>query len=68
MNEATDLRHVICGRLTMNEWLKDKKRTDSFALWYGGDIKPTIYRYIYYMKEMLRRTRSKKDENHKGSI
>lgn len=53
MNEATDLRHVIFGKLSFKTWLKEFKETQSYALWFRKDLKPTLYRYIYLAKELL---------------
>ena len=55
MNEATDLRHIICGNITWKQWLKDRKRCKSFALWYAPDLKPTLLRYAHLAKELLKR-------------
>lgn len=55
MNEATDLRHVLCGRLGCVQWLKDLMKTGSYALWYKKDIKPTVFRYCYLVKELISR-------------
>lgn len=55
MNEATDLRHVVCRNITWKQWLKDRKRCQSFALWYAPDLKPTISQYAHLAKELLRR-------------
>jgi len=53
MNEATDLRHVVFDKLSFSEWFKDLRKTQSFALWYGKDLKPTINRYLYLIKELV---------------
>lgn len=55
MTEATDLRHVVYSDLSLMQWLKDWGRTNSFALWYWPDLKPTIAQYIYLFKELLHR-------------
>lgn len=59
MNEATDLRHVVYGNLPLLQWNKDRKRTQSFALWYAPDLKPTFAQYQYLVKELLRRGKKK---------
>lgn len=46
MDDATDLRHVIFGNLSLREWLKEWKNAQSFALWYGKDLKHTFVRYM----------------------
>lgn len=53
MNESTDLRHVIFGNLSISNWFKDLKKTQSFALWYPKDLKPTFYQYLYLLKELV---------------
>lgn len=53
MNEATDLRHVLFNSLPLSSWLKDLRRTKSFALWYYKDLKPTLIQYIYLVKELI---------------
>lgn len=53
MNEATDLRHVVFGKLKLVEWFSDLQKTKSFALWYVKDLKPSLYQYIYLLKELL---------------
>lgn len=53
MNEATDLRHVVFKGLSFVLWLKDLRRTKSFALWYSRDLIPTIVRYCYLIKELV---------------
>lgn len=55
MNEATDLRHVVYGSLSLWEWLRDCHRTQSFALWFIRDPIPTIRQYAYLFREMLHR-------------
>lgn len=53
MNEATDLRHVVFGNLSLKEWNKDRKKVQSFALWYRDDIGPAIKQYTRLIKELL---------------
>lgn len=55
MDEAVDLRHVVYCGLPLKQWLKDKKKTQSFALWFKGDLKPTIYQYAHLFAEIFRR-------------
>ncbi len=55
MNEATDLRHMVYGNLSFKIWNADRKRTQSFALWYEPDLKPTLIQYWYLASEMIRR-------------
>lgn len=53
MNEATDVRHVVFKGLSPVSWYKDLKRIQSFALWYGKDLRPTVIRYVYLLKELI---------------
>ena len=46
MNEATDFRYVVFGKLSSLQWNKDRCNTQSFALWYHKDLKPTFARYM----------------------
>lgn len=49
MNEATDIRHVFAGKISLMQWLWDLKRTNSFAVWYHDDTKPFFARIMYYV-------------------
>ena len=53
MNESTDLRHVVFCGLSFHSWFRDLRRTQSFALWYSKDLRPTIIRYCYLIKELV---------------
>lgn len=55
MNEATDLRHVVYGNLSLREWLHCVCKTKSYALWYAKDLKPTLMQYFYLVRKMLDR-------------
>lgn len=57
MDEATDLRHVMFGGLSLCQWNRDRHHTHSFALWYRKDLKPTFARY---MELICKRIRGKK--------
>ncbi len=53
-----DYQHVKHGRISFKEWIKDVKKTSSFALYYKGDMKP-VYSYYYHsiigrLKRILR--------------
>lgn len=61
MNESTDLRHVVYGNLPFLKWNRDRKRCKCFALWYKGDLKPTIVQYCHLFISMIGRKR--KDYN-----
>lgn len=53
MDEATDLRHVFFRALSFKQWNEDRKKTNSFALWYAPDLRPTIARYLNLFKILL---------------
>ena len=55
MDEALDLRHVVCGNITLRQWLCDRKRTKAFALWYTPDMRPAIAQYLHLLKELIKR-------------
>lgn len=46
MNETTDFRHVIFGKLRFKEWLEYYKNCADFALKFKKDMRPAIARYI----------------------
>jgi predicted ATP-grasp superfamily ATP-dependent carboligase len=60
MVEAVDLRHVVFNGLKLGQWFTDRKKTTSFALWYGPDMKPAIYQYIHLFIELLKQLLSRK--------
>lgn len=53
MDESLDLRHVVSHNISLSEWLKERKKCKSFALWQRSDLKPTIAQYLYLAKELL---------------
>ncbi len=55
MDESADLRHVVYCGLPMRKWMKDRAKTQSFALWFKGDLKPTMYQYCHLVAEIFRR-------------
>ncbi len=55
MNEATDLRHVFKGTVSLCQWIKNLGTTNSYALWYWKDLKPTVAQYFYLLKELIKR-------------
>lgn len=55
MDEALDLRHVVCHNITLKQWFHSKKMCRSFALWYTPDLKPTIAQYFHLAKELIKR-------------
>lgn len=50
MNETTDFRHVVFGNLGFKEWWKYYKKTADFAIRFSGDSRPTLLRYLYFIK------------------
>ena len=55
IDESLDLRHVVCGNITLRQWLSDKKKSKAFALWYSKDLRPTVAQYFYLLKELIKR-------------
>lgn len=55
IDESLDLRHVVCGNITLRQWLNDKKKARAFALWYTPDMRPAIAQYFHLLKELIKR-------------
>ncbi len=55
IDESLDLRHVACGNITLKQWLRDKKKSKAFALWYTPDMRPAIAQYLHLLKELIKR-------------
>lgn len=55
MNEATDVRHVVYGKLSFHQWNEEHKKTKRVALWYKPDLKPTLLQYRFLFVEMIHR-------------
>lgn len=55
IDESLDLRHVACGNITLKRWLRDKKKSKAFALWYTPDMRPAIAQYLHLLKELIKR-------------
>lgn len=53
MDEATDLRHVVYGSLSLKEWLKYRSKCSDYAYWFKGDMKPVWRKYKYLLKKYL---------------
>lgn len=49
MVEYTDIRHVIKGNISLNQWLVDRKKTSSFSLKYKKDMKPYFWKYVFFI-------------------
>lgn len=54
LNEATDFRHVLFNHYSVFRWNKERKNTNSFALWDREDKKPAIARYKYLLKKLIK--------------
>lgn len=54
MNEITDFRYVIAGKIMLSQWLKDVKSTNSFAVWDPYDKAPFFSRIKALMKKALK--------------
>ena len=55
MNEATDFRHVIFGKLSFLQWNKDRRNSCSFSLWYRKDLRPAFVRYWDLFTKIFKR-------------
>lgn len=53
MSEGVDIRHVLCGNISLLEWLYDVKITQNFALWFRDDKRPAISQYMRYLLMFL---------------
>lgn len=60
MNETTDFRHVIFGKLSFSEWMKFCCNCGDFALWFMGDMKPTLTRYFQCFVQLFRKGKQQK--------
>lgn len=54
INEATDLRYVFFEKMSLFKWMKDLNKANSYAVWYSKDLRPTVVRYIYLLKQILK--------------
>lgn len=59
MNEVNDFRNVLSKNIKFIDWLKDRKKTSSYALWFCKDIKPIFYPYGWLLKRALAEFRNK---------
>ena len=48
-------RHVFKGTVSLCQWIKDLGTTNSYALWYWKDLKPTVAQYFYFLKKLIKR-------------
>lgn len=53
MTEHGDIRNVINKNISLFQWLKDRRRTNNFALKYKGDMKPVYYRIFHYFEQLI---------------
>ena len=44
MNETTDLRHVVYGKLSLIDWIKCVRKCKDFAVYQKNDLKP-VFRF-----------------------
>jgi predicted ATP-grasp superfamily ATP-dependent carboligase len=59
MDEKYDFRHVVIDKdLSMKQWIRDVKNTDSFSVWYKKDVKPALHEYSRLLIAMIK-SRSK---------
>lgn len=57
MNEMTDYNHLLRKEISLREWIRDIRRTKSFAVWDCKDLRPFILRSLIVAKSFLRRFR-----------
>lgn len=62
MNELTDLRYVVYGRLSLLEWMKDNHRCHDYAVWLRSDLKPVFKRYWECLTLMFRKRKEQKEK------
>ena len=53
MTEHGDIRNVLNKKISLFQWLKDKRKTKNFALKLKGDMKPAFCRYLYFVRQIL---------------
>lgn len=53
MDEALDLRHVICRNISFKQWNEGRKNAKAFSVWNIHDLKPTIIQYMHLIKELI---------------
>jgi predicted ATP-grasp superfamily ATP-dependent carboligase len=61
MNETTDFRHVVYGKLKFKDWLKYYKNCGDFAIKFKGDNGPTMARYSRIILDVLKKGRLQKE-------
>jgi predicted ATP-grasp superfamily ATP-dependent carboligase len=52
MNECTDIRHLFKG-YPLLAWLRDVRKSQSFAYWYNEDLRPAFAQYKHYLFKIL---------------
>lgn len=55
MNESTDIRNIIRHHVKFIHWLRDWRKTKSFALWFSKDPIPAICQYFHLLRELIKR-------------
>ena len=53
MVEFSDIRYVLSKRISIRKWLNDLKKCRNFSIFFKGDLKPFIYRFLYKLREIL---------------
>lgn len=60
MNEVTDLRHVVYGNLSFKQWFADLRKVEQLLIFDRYDIKPSLYKYGYYLKRAVFHSKDEK--------
>lgn len=54
MNEGTDIRNALISKsVPLHRWILDFWNSKCYALWFRKDLKPTLIRYIYFLRKYL---------------
>ena len=60
MDENLDVRHFVFGHMSVWQWLKDWKRCSDFALFFKGDMKPALAKYLKAFLSFFSKYKSEK--------
>lgn len=60
MNETTDIRHVIFGKMKLREWLHYYWNCSDFAIKFKGDMRPAFSRYKNCMFQLVKKGKQQK--------
>lgn len=66
MDEILDFRHCVYGKTKIKEYYKDWKRCTDFSLYFKGDVKPALARYLSVVFKIFTRAKSEKQSYNQG--